>query len=297
MKKTCSLFIAVVFTVSAFGQELYKITQVENALPLGFEREVFVLSLVHTETTDFENLALNYFKKQTKKNAENVNDLYVFSDVLYKAIGNETLSIALRVVPKEESAGLYVSFEINNQAISNLSKPIEYEKVKSELKNVSRLVLADAFKKKLDRQNTDLKTLEKDRKSAHKSADKYRKKITKIRVEIDKRNKEISLNEGQQMHKTDEIGQKRNQVNQMEGEMKKAAKSELKSLEKESKGMYKDKEGLHKDVLKLEADKRELEYQLGIEEAKAKSIEEQIAQQRVKISSTKSGMKEIKRIK
>lgn len=297
MKKLFWIFLLVVISKASIAQALYEVAHVENAHQFGFEKAVYTLSLNHTDIELFEKEAQNYFQKQTKASAEKTNELFGIKNVIYKSLSNDTFSFYWRIVPQENAPTMYISFEHGTNVVSPLNTPIIHEKVKTELKKVSKHVLSLSLNATLKNQNSRVKDLEKDRKSANKNADKIRKKISKVRVEIDKREKEISLNDGQQKHKAEQIGQKMQQAEGLDGEMKKAAKSELKTLEKESKSLYKDKEGIHKSVLKLEAEKRELEYELNIEQAKVKSIEEQIGIERVEINKTANRIKEVKRIK
>jgi len=297
MKKLLWIILLVIISKFSIAQSLYNVAHVENAHQFGFEKSVYTLSLNDIDIELFEKEVQNYFQKQKKASVEKTNGLFGIKNVVYKSLSNDTYSFYWRIVPQENAPTMYISFEQGANVVSLLNTPILHEKVKAELKKVSKHVLSLSLNATLKNQNIRVKDLEKDRKSANKNADKIRKKISKVRVEIDKLEKQISLNDGQQKHKAEQIGQKMQQAEGLDGEMKKAAKSEVKTLEKESKSLYKDKEGIHKSVLKLEADKRELEYELNIEQAKVKSIEEQIGIERVEINKTANRIKEGKRIK
>lgn len=301
MKKTILLFISLFLGMSIlYSQVTIEVKEEIKTISRG-DQPAFVVEIPNGDYKTIEKEWIRFLEDGTRLKVEAVSNELNIHGALFKNITLDSVNVYSSVYKLDSSIRVIACFELDSVFISSLSgNPRQIElaaALKSAVREFAVEQYIDVYKEKLEAENKQLQTLEKERLDKENAIEKNQKSIKGDEESIRRSEENIEIIEGDIELKNTEIKNKKAVVASLKSydpEGYKVADKELNGLEREKNKMEKEREKEHKNIVEYNNDIKESERSIKMLEEEVEGIEQQIADQKDRITQIKDEKDRIK---
>lgn len=291
MKRYFFYFGLFLFSISV-AKSQKPITLTEDSVKFGNRYfPGFWLSIPEAKPDVIKTNWIKAIEKGTKsKVSVKNNEMSLFGAILPN-FTEGSVNIISKVETGDSLTQLFVSVEtVRDVFVGETSE--EYDKLSSYVKKFGKDQYIIVAKDQLSNEESTLKNLEKELKSARKDKEKFDRGIQSSKVNITQQNDKISgINKELEMLDI-KIDNNTTLLSTMDdGEAKKTKKSELKSLQKKKKSLLKNINSAENSILKANTSIADNTANIELNEAAQKELVDKITQQKLSITRFQKKLK------
>lgn len=220
------------------------------------------------------------------------NELTLFGAMLPET-GIQSANIMSKTVGGDSITKLFVSVETERDIFIGQTSD-EYEKLSTKLKNFAKSQYLIVAKEQLSAEESKLKELEKQLRSARKNKERYDKSIQSSEVNIIQQNDKITASNKELEILEIKINNNATQLSTMDdGDAKKSKKSELKTLQRKKKSLLKSINSAENSISKANTAIADNTNNIELNGATQKELTDNITQQKLTITRFQKKLKTI----
>lgn len=261
-----SFFLSVLISMCLSAQENINIKAATYSGFTGTDESVFLVDVARVQKHDYMNHWEKYFKSVTDLPVVRADNDITIKGATIKKLGSRVLSIYLHFQPSDIGTQVYVGFQDTAKGFIGPDDPQYGIDLKKLIFDETQKVYLQTRGEDVSKEESYLKSLEKDLASIKNDEAKLQKSILKDKQEIDKLKNDISINEDVMKELVIEIGDKRSAVMSLPAnaskETRKNAESEAKDMEKKRDKLRKQIDKDKQEIFDLEKEIQDSQYEL-----------------------------------
>ncbi|HOW25208.1 MAG TPA: hypothetical protein PK711_06010 [Bacteroidales bacterium] len=301
MKKTITLFASILLSMQVIhAQVTLEVKEEIKAISRG-EQPAFIVDIPGGKYETIRKEWIKYLETGTKLKVQAVSNELNIQGAVFKKITLDSVNVYSSVYDLDSNIRIIACFELDSVFLSTSSQnPRQNElavALKSGVRDFAVGQYIKVYEQKLNDENTQLKTLESERKEQVDAIEKNQKSIKESEESIRRSEESIDILDSDLEFKNTEIKNKKAVVASLKSydpEGYKVADKELGTLEREKKKMENQREKEQKNIVEYKNDIKEAERSIGQLEDEVESIEMQISEQKDRIDQIETEKSRIK---
>lgn len=301
MKKTITLFASILLSMQVIhAQVTLEVKGEIKAISRG-EQPAFIVDIPGGKYETIRKEWIKYLETGTKLKVQAVSNELNIQGAVFKKITLDSVNVYSSVYDLDSNIRIIACFELDSVFLSTSSQnPRQNElavALKSGVRDFAVGQYIKVYEQKLNDENTQLKTLESERKEQVDAIEKNQKSIKESEESIRRSEESIDILDSDLEFKNTEIKNKKAVVASLKSydpEGYKVADKELGTLEREKKKMENQREKEQKNIVEYKNDIKEAERSIGQLEDEVESIEMQISEQKDRIDQIETEKSRIK---
>ena len=301
MKKTITLFASILLSMQVIhAQVTLEVKEEIKAISRG-ELPAFIVDIPGGKYETIRKEWIKYLETGTKLKVQAVSNELNIQGAVFKKITLDSVNVYSSVYDLDSNIRIIACFELDSVFLSTSSQnPSQNElavALKSGVRDFAVGQYIKVYEQKLNDENTQLKTLESERKEQVDAIEKNQKSIKESEESIRRSEESIDILDSDLEFKNTEIKNKQAVVASLKSydpEGYKVADKELGTLEREKKKMENQREKEQKNIVEYKNDIKEAERSIGQLEDEVESIEMQISEQKDRIDQIETEKSRIK---
>ena len=301
MKKTITLFASILLSMQVIhAQVTLEVKEEIKAISRG-EQPAFIVDIPGGKYETIRKEWIKYLETGTKLKVQAVSNELNIQGAVFKKITLDSVNVYSSVYDLDSNIRIIACFELDSVFLSTSSQnPRQNElavALKSGVRDFAVGQYIKVYEQKLNDENTQLKTLESERKEQVDAIEKNQKSIKESEESIRRSEESIDILDSDLEFKNTEIKNKKAVVASLKSydpEGYKVADKELGTLEREKKKMENQREKEQKNIVEYKNDIKEAERSIGQMEDEVENIEMQISDQKDRIDQIETEKNRIK---
>jgi peptidoglycan hydrolase CwlO-like protein len=301
MKKTITLFTCILLGMQVVQPQVTIEVKEESKTISRGDQPAFIVDIPGGKYETIRKEWIKFLETGTKLKVQAVSNELNIQGAVFKKITLDSVNVYSSVYDLDSNIRVIACFELDSVFLSTSSQnPRQNElsvALKSGVRDFAVGQYVNVYEQRLNDENTQLKTLESERKEQVDAIEKNQKSIKGNEENIRRSEESIHILDGDMEIKNTEIKNKKAvaaSLKSYDPEGYKVADKELGTLEREKKKMENQREKEQKKIVEYKNDIKEAERSIGKLEEEVESLEHQIADQQDRINQIEKEKSRIK---